>query len=729
MATLPAGTGEDGDMSRRPRLWVLPLIVILLWLLVGGPLGSFAGRLAEVQENDNSSFLPSSAESTKALDVLVDFQEEETIPTSLVFERAGGLTPEDLTAIEELSAEVAGVEGVVDGGVGPLIESDDGTAAQVVVQVLAEDGEQVESAVVDLRVVLEDAPDGLTALVGGQGGVLGDFIEAFGAIDGLLLLVALSVVFLILVVVYRTPILPIVVLVSAVLSLGVASAVIYALATADLLTLDGQSQGILFILAVGAATDYSLLIVARFREELRDLESKYDAMRIAYRQALEPILASGVTVILGLLCLLLSDLASLRGLGPVGAIGVAGAMLSSLTLLPAALVLLGRWAYWPLRPRYGSEHTDTEGLWGKMARLIGRRARLVWSVTFAVLLTAAAFIVTLNEEQVPQTDLFLTEVDSVVAQDILDIHFTADSASPVQVVVPAAEVGAVVALLSGHDGIATSQGQAPPDSQVPPPVFPIPSPEDPTQPLVRDGRAIVLATLADPADSSAAIDTVRSLRTDLDAIDPGILVGGATAIQMDVRDTTDRDRAVVIPVILVVIFLVLMLLLRAIVAPAVLLVANVLSFGSTMGISALVFNHVFGFPASDPSTVLIAFVFLVALGIDYSIFLMTRVREESIRQGTHPGILKGLSATGGVITSAGVVLAATFAALGIIPILFLAQIGFIVAFGVLLDTLVVRSLLVPALSYDVGRWIWWPGRLSREQDHADAETEEMLRQH
>lgn len=716
-------------MSRRARPWVLPLVVILLWLFVGGPLGSFAGRLAEVQENDNSSFLPSSAESTKALDVLVDFQDEETIPTTLVFERAGGLTPDDLSAIEELSGEVADVEGVVDGGVGPVIESDDGTAAQVVVQVLAEDGEQVESAVGDLRVVLEDAPEGLTALVGGQGGVLGDFIEAFGAIDGLLLVVALSVVFLILVVVYRTPILPVVVLLSAVLSLGVASALIYALATADLLTLNGQSQGILFILAVGAATDYSLLIVARFREELRDLSSKYDAMRIAYRQALEPILASGVTVILGLLCLLLSDLASLRGLGPVGAIGVAGAMLSSLTLLPAALVLLGRWAYWPVRPRYGSEHTDTKGLWGKMARLISRRARLVWSVTFAVLLTAAAFIVTLNEEQVPQTELFLTEVDSVAAQDILDAHFTADTASPVQVVVPAEEVGEVIALLSSHEGIATSEGQAAPGGQVPPPVFPIPSPEDPTQPLVEDGQAIVLATLADPADSAAAIDTVRSLRTDLDQIDPDILVGGATAINMDVRDTTDRDRALVIPVILVVIFLVLIVLLRSVVAPALLLVANVLSFGSTMGISALLFNHVFDFPASDPSTVLIAFVFLVALGIDYSIFLMTRVREESIRQGTHPGILKGLSATGGVITSAGVVLAATFAALGIIPILFLAQIGFIVAFGVLLDTLVVRSLLVPALSYDVGRWIWWPGRLFREQDHADAETEEMLRPH
>ncbi|MDP3890534.1 MMPL family transporter, partial [Nocardioides sp.] len=260
-----------------------------------------------------------------------------------------------------------------------------------------------------------------------------------------------------------------------------------------------------------------------------------------------------------------------------------------------------------------------------------------------------------------------------------------------------------------------------------PPVVPLPDSADPTQPKVVDGNAVVFVTLAAAADSSAAIATVKDLRTDLDEISEDTLVVGSTAILVDTRDTTNSDRLKVIPAILIVIFIVLALLLRALVAPLVLLVANVLSFGATIGISALVFNHVLGFPASDPSTLLIAFVFLVALGIDYSIFLMTRVREEAIRQGTHPGILKGLSVTGGVITSAGVVLAATFSALGVIPILFLAQIAFIVAFGVLLDALIVRSLLVPALSYDIGPMIWWPSSLARAEDHADAETQEMLR--
>jgi putative drug exporter of the RND superfamily len=529
-----------------------------------------------------------------------------------------------------------------------------------------------------------------------------------------------------------------VVLICAALALGVASAAIYGLAAGDVLTLNGQSQGILFILAVGAATDYSLLVVARFREELRDHASKYTAMRRAYAGAWEPILASGATVILGLLCLLLSDLESLRGLGPVGSLGIAGAMLSSLTLLPAALVLLGRAAFWPFMPRHGSEHTDTRGLWGRLARLIQRRARAVWVVTFAVLLVAGLFITQLDEDQVPQVELFLTDVESKDAQAVIDRHFAADTSSPLQVVVPEGDLEAALALISQHPGIAQPEGGAPREpsaSQVtlpgqpaaPPPVFPLPEEDDPSTPRIVDGQAIVFATLDAPADSQAATDTMESLRSDLDEVSPEILVGGSTAINADVRAVTDRDRRIVIPAILAVIFVVLALLLRSLVAPVLLLVANVLSFAATMGISALLFTHVFDFPASDPSTLLIGFVFLVALGIDYSIFLMTRVREESIRQGTHPGILKGLSVTGGVITSAGIVLAATFAALGIIPILFLAQIGFIVAFGVLLDALVVRSLLVPALSYDVGRRIWWPSRLAREGDHADAATREMLR--
>src|SRR5680860_222426 len=313
---------------------------------------------------------------------------------------------------------------------------------------------------------------GLTSLVGGEGGILGDFVEAFGAIDGLLLGVALLVVLVILLVVYRAPVLPLVVLLSAVLGLGVASAAIYGLASSDLLDLNGQSQGMLFILAMGAATDYSLLIVARFREELRDHESQYEAMRSAYRGALEPIVASGLTVILGLLCLLLSDLSSLKGLGPVGALGIAGAMLSSLTLLPAALLLLGRKAFWPYPPRYGSEHRDSKGIWGRVARLVGRRARIAWVLSLIILAACAAFVPTLNEDPVPQTELFLTEVDSVGAQGILDEHFDSDQSSPAIMLVPANRLAQAIEVAQASDGVAdngvASLPAGPPSGDGPP---------------------------------------------------------------------------------------------------------------------------------------------------------------------------------------------------------------------------------------------------------------------
>ncbi len=688
------------------RRWLLPLVVVLVWIFIGGPLGSFAGQLASVQENDNAAFLPENAESTEALDVLTGFRDQQTLPVTVVMEREGGLTGADRRAVQQWRPQLAEVDGVAEGGVGELRPSADGDAGQLVVDLASEDGEEIVTAVEGIREVLVDAPEGLTVLVGGQGGVLADFVDAFSAIDGLLLLVALSVVLVILVIIYRSPVLPLVVLISAVLSLGVASAAIYALAKNDILDLNGQSQGILFILAIGAATDYSLLLVARFREELRDRESKYDAMRAAYRGAWEPIVASGLTVVLGLLCLLLSDLSSLAGLGPVGALGVLGAMLAALTLLPAALTLLGRRAFWPFQPRYGSAHGDEDGIWGAVARLVGRRAGRVAAVTTVVLAVAAGFAFTLNEEQVPQTELFLTQEDSVDAQEILDERFDADAASPVQIVTPADKTQRVAELVSGEEGIA------PPVQGAPPPVFPIPEAGSPGQPRVVDGQTVLLATLADPADSEAASETVERLRGQLEGVSDEILVGGATAIQIDTRDTTARDRAVVIPAILLVIVVVLALLLRSILAAGLLLVANVLSFAATIGISALLFEYVFDFPASDPSTVLIGFVFLVALGIDYSIFLMTRVREEALKQGTRPGVLKGLRVTGGVITSAGVVLAATFAALGVVPILFLAQIAFIVSFGVLLDTLVVRSLLVPSLVYLIGARTWWPSKLA-----------------
>ena len=694
--------------------------MVFVWLGAGAFFGPSAGKLSTVQQNDNSAYLPRTAEATRALDVLKKFQDQETLPATVVFYRESGITKSDKQAIKSLRGDLATIDGVIDDGVGKRIDSEDGTAAQVVVQLGSTDGEVLQAAVKKIRAALASAPDGLTVKVGGFGGVLGDFITAFGAIDGVLLGVTVLVVLVILLIVYRSPILPLLVIFSSLLALAMAAAAAYAFAKQGVLDVSGQTQGILFILAIGAATDYSLLVVSRFREELRDRESKYDAMKAAYAGSFEPILASGLTVILGLLCLLLSDLSSLSGLGPVGALGVGAAMIAALTLLPALLLLFGRWAFWPFRPKFGSEHTDTKGLWGALARLVGRHARIVWVLTFIGLLVAAINVRNLNEEQVPQTDLFLAKVESVEAQDLLEKHFTADESSPVQIVVPDQYAYQIAEQVAKVKGIAKS------DDPKKPAVFWIPeSMKNPFVPKAIDGQSVLFATLTDPADSQAADETINRLRTELKSGDD-VLVGGSTAIQLDIRDTTNRDRAKVIPAILLVIFIVLALLLRSIVAPVLLLIANVLSFGATLGVSALVFNEIFDFPGVDPSTPLIGFVFLVALGIDYSIFLMTRVREESIRQGTHPGILKGLSITGGVITSAGVVLAATFAALGVLPILFLAQIAFIVAFGVLLDALIVRSLLVPALSYDVGKAIWWPSKLSREGDHADAETEKML---
>jgi len=697
----PGDAGGNGlDRRRdRPRWWLWPLVVALVWLFVGGPLGSYAGKLSEVQTNDNAAFLPASAESTEVIEWQARFSDQEALPAVVVYENTGGLDRSVFPEIQADLREVAEVDGVLQ--VSPPIPSEDGQAVQAVVAIDSTIGDEVSTVVDQIRDRVGDSGVDAEVYVTGPAGVLADFVEAFGAIDGLLLVVALCVVLLILLVVYRSPVLPFLVLLSSLLALGVASAVIYALADGGVLDLNGQSQGILFVLVVGASTDYALLLVSRFREELREHRSRVVAMRRAYRGVVEPIVASGMTVILGLLCLLLSDLTSNQGLGPVGAMGVAGAMLASLTFLPAALVLLGRAAYWPFRPALGSEHPEVTGAWGRVARLVGRRPRATWVVTLLALAAAAAFVPTFDDDGVAQTDVFLTEVDSAQGQEALNRHFESDAGSPVTILGPAPRLQDIVTTTTATDGVASARPMTTPPGR------------PGAEPTVVQGRVLVEATLSMPADTPAAQDVVRALRDRLDSVSPDVLVGGQTAIQVDTIETSTHDRNLIVPSILLVIFVVLALLLRALVAPLLLLVANVLSFGATIGISALLFNHVFDFAGGDPSITLFGFVFLVALGIDYSIFLMTRAREEALKQDTRPAMLRALSATGGVITSAGLVLAATFAALGVLPILFLAQIAFIVAFGVLLDTFVVRSLLVPALCYDIGAAIWWPGRMWR----------------
>jgi putative drug exporter of the RND superfamily len=672
---------------RRIRWWV-PALLVVVWLGLGAVGGPYTGRLSDVAENDNAAFLPDSAEATEVERLQREFSDRQVLPAVVVAERPSGVTQTDLDFLAARGEAIARIDGVA-GPPAPPEPAKDGEAAQFVVQIVGE-GNPGE-VVLEVRDALADgAPDGLTVLVTGPAGVIADLISAFDGIDGLLILVAGGVVALILLVVYRSPVLPLVVLVSAVLALGVAAFVVYQLARNDVLALNGQSQGILSILVFGAATDYALLLVSRFREELRETDDRFVAVRKAWRATIEPIAASAGTVVLGLLCLLFSDLSSNQGLGPVGAIGIASALLVSLTFLPATLALVGRAAFWPFVPHHGSEKPEHKGLWDRVARLVGARPRLIWVVTTVVLLAGIAFVPQLKADGVPQTDLFLSEVDAKRGQDVLSAHFPGGSGAPTVIIAREEEAVDVVA--------ATD----------------IPGVAQVTPAGNRNGRVMLLVTLDDAPDSEAALSTVEHLRTAVHAVpDADAKVGGQSAIQLDVQSASRHDRTLIIPIVLVVIFLVLSLLLRALVAPLLLIATVVLSFGATMGVSALVFNHLLGFPGADPAMPLFGFIFLVALGIDYNIFLMTRVREETLTSDTRAGTLRGLTVTGGVITSAGVVLAATFAALSVIPVLFLAQIAFIVAFGVLLDTVVVRSLLVPALTVDIDRRIWWPAKLSR----------------
>lgn len=698
---------SQGSADRSPRRrwwWVLPIAVVLVWLVVGGAAGPFAGKLSEVSENDNAAFLPDSAESTEVAKLQEGFS-PDSIPVVIVWESDERATEQGQAAVAQQLDAVSKVEGI-ERPVSPPVPSEDGDAFAAYVKISPKYEGEVETVVEDIRKAVEPV-DGLTPYVTGPGGFSADLGEAFGGIDGLLLGVALAVVLVILLIVYRSPLLPFAVLLTSVLGLGLAAFVVYLLADGGILDLNGQSQGIMFILVVGAATDYALLLVARYREELRAHEDRVEAMKIAWKRAFKPILASGSTVILGLLCLLLSDLTSNRSLGPVAALGIAAAMFAALTFLPAVLLLLGRTAFWPFRPHVGTEKPEESGVWGRVARLVRRRPRRLWVVVTLILVLGAAFAPTFKASGVSQSDFFLGEVESVAGQEALSRHFPGGSGSPAVVIAPESDLDQVVRVVEATDGVASAQPMA--DSGD------APAPDQDAPPKVVDGKVMVEVTLEDAADSAAAEDTVRELRTELHDLGDDVLVGGATAQQIDGDDVAERDRTVIIPVVLIVILLVLIVLLRSVLAPVLLVATTVLSFFATLGVAGLVFNHIFDWPGADPSVPLYAFVFLVALGIDYNIFLMTRVREESARRGTREGILHGLVVTGGVITSAGIVLAATFSALAVLPILFLAQIAFLVAFGVLLDTLIVRSLLVPALSYDIGSRIWWPSRLQQRR--------------
>ena len=722
MGTRLPSINEDQLRTSRGARWVrilIPALIILAWLVgasLGGPL---FGRVEEVSSNDQTAYLPENAEATEVRAVLGDFLGTDVIPAVVVFRAEGGIDDAQMTELTQSLRTAADAAGVT-GDISPVLVSEDGRAAQAFVPIDVK--LDLGDAVAELGKTLKaSVPAGVDVFVTGPAGFTADLIAGFAGIDGLLLGVALLAVFVILIAVYRSLLLPIVVLSTSLFALCVALLTIWWLAKAGVLLLSGQTQGILFILVIGAATDYSLLMVSRYREELHSTRDRGVAVGNAIRGSAEPILASGGTVIAGLLCLLLSDLKSNSTLGPVAAIGIAFAMLSALTLLPALLFTFGRPVFWPRIPALdsaGARHEHVSVGWRRLAAFVSRRPRVIWLVTTIALAVAATGLLQLNAQGVPQSDLVLGQSQARDGQAVLGEHFPGGSGSPAYILVGKSsltDAADAVLDLPGVSSVSVVSADSPSGSA---PVTTAgivalgPSGTPAPEPTVRDGRVLLQATLTDAADSTAAADTVVEMRERLRPMDA--LVGGVTATAVDTNQASIHDRNTIIPVILVAILLILMALLRSILAPILLILTTVLSFGAALGVSAVVFNGIFAFPGADPAVPLFSFVFLVALGIDYNIFLMTRVREESHRHGTREGVVRGLGITGGVITSAGLVLAATFAALSIIPILFLVQIAFIVSFGVLLDTFLVRTLLVPALSYDIGRAIWWPSRLSRE---------------
>ncbi|MEU6546309.1 MMPL family transporter [Streptomyces sp. NPDC046859] len=701
-------------MRTAPRWarWLVPVVLLLVWLGVGGALGPYAGKLGEVATNDQAAFLPQSAESTQVLKEREAFDQSETLPAVVVWtadgERVSGAERAEAT---RAVAALAGEPGIV-GRPSPALPSDDGEALQAVVQLRPDLGDDLEPTLDSVRDAAGSV-SGTTAQIAGPAAGQADLSDAFAGIDGLLLGVALSAVLVILLLVYRSVLLPLLIILGSVLALALACAVVYVLADHDVVRVDGQVQGILSILVIGAATDYALLLAARFREELARGADRAAAALAAVRRSFGAITASAATVALGLLALLASDLTNNRALGPVGAIGIVCAVLATLTFLPAVLALLGRAAYWPSKPRPPEESAQGRGVWRRVAATVDGRPRRTWVVTALVLAVFAAFSPQLSSKGVPLDEIFVDDAPSVAAQRTLGEHFPGGSGNPAVIIAAADRVDEVTAAAEDTEGVA-SAGAVSTSGR--------PGGGDP---LVVDGRVRVDATLKAAADSDAAKAAVERLRAGVHAI-PGAdaLVGGYTAQQYDTQQTAARDRTVIVPVVLAIILLILMLLLRSLLVPVLLVATVALNFLATLGVSALVFEHLLGFSGTDASVPLYGFVFLVALGVDYNIFLMSRVREEALLHGHREGVLRGLTTTGGVITSAGVVLAATFAALMVIPLAFLVQIAFIVAFGVLLDTLVVRSLLVPALMIDIGRRAWWPSSLARrETEPAEAVKE------
>ncbi|RFS87311.1 MMPL family transporter [Actinomadura spongiicola] len=675
VAALPAG--------RRAK-W----LVVLAWIGILFAAAPLAGKVGDVEDNETFN-LARGAETSEHHELRKRFSSEEPIPAVVVYVRDDGITADDRAKVDRdrnaLAAHSADRRAP---GVRP---SSDGRALMTTVAVpLTEDG--FTDKVKEIRDLAHaGAPAGLQVKVAGPAGQAADEVEVFSDLDAKLMLATVAVVTVLLLLTYRSPVIWLLPLISVALASQVANAFIYLLGKHADMPVDGMGAGILTVLVFGVGTDYALLLIARYREELHSTVDRHEAMAAALRRSRGAIVASAATVVAGLLCLLAADINSSRGLGGVGAVGVLCGLAAMITLLPALLVIFGRWIFWPFVPRPG-EPAKQGRLWAGVAASIAARPRTIWLAT-AVVLVGLGLIAGAMRIGPSQEEMFRTVPESVAGQRLVAAHYPAGSSAPADVIAAAPKASQVTDAARSTPGVVAVQESG----------------------RSQDGQLVQMTvTLRDAADSDAAERTVERLRDAVHNVDgAGAVVGGPTAEALDGSDGASRDRLLVIPLVLLVVLTILILLLRAVAAPVLLLGTIVLSYFAALGAAWLLLKGPLGVEALDNSTPLLGFIFLVALGIDYNIFLMHRVRQETVASGHRTGVLRGLTTTGGVITSAGLVLAATFSVLMNLPITFMAGLGALVAVGVLLDTFVVRSLLVPALALDVGRRIWWPGHLAR----------------
>ncbi|WP_406726406.1 MMPL family transporter [Streptomyces sp. GD-15H] len=672
------------------RGWGSPLwgrLVLVAWLIAVVALGPLAGKLGDVEDTGANALLPHGAESARVNTELERFRTDTIIPAVVVYTGAG--------AKEAADADRAGLARFVPAGEEPAgpIPSEDGKALMTVVPLDSED--DIIAKVDELREIAgADAPPGTDVEVGGPAGSLTDSVAVFEDLDSTLMIATGLVVAVLLLLTYRSPVLWLFPLLSVGFAAVLTQACTYLLARHASLPVDPQSAGVLMVLVFGVGTDYALLLIARYREELHRQEDRHAAMRTALLRSGPAILASAGTIAAGLACLALADINSSRSLGLVGAVGVVCAFLAMVTILPALLVLAGRWVFWPFVPRYGTPARKARTVWSRIGSAVALRPRWSWLMSVAVtgVLALGATGVSLG---LTQAERFQEKPESVVAQERISEHYPSGASDPAQIITRSDRADQVRAAAAEVAGVARVEpgGDRTPDGEL----------------------TTLSVVLANAPDSDAAKDTVDDLRDAVHAVGGAdALVGGTTAESLDTERAADRDLTTVVPVVLLVVLAVLVWLLRALVAPVLLLATVVLSYVAALGASHLLFEHVLGHAGIDWSVPLMGFVFLVALGIDYNIFLMHRVQEEVGRLGHARGVLEGLTSTGGVITSAGIVLAATFAVFAGLPLVTMAQMGVLVGIGVLLDTFLVRTVLVPALALDLGRWFWWPGRLFRE---------------